>query len=193
MKLWYAVLRDREDNDWGYGSYDRKEAEKMALDMGAEAYIAVIEDGDNPICVEEIDQEDFGMKTMYAIRDIPYDYDIENEDYDHHIFEADNMEAITTELIRIGADDEHYSIEEYRGDADGEFFEGSDYDTPSSFRKRTAAARSVKDICKLAGMTQTAVADRFGIPQRTFGNWCTGSRECPSYVKMMMQELLNLI
>ena len=27
------------------------------------------------------------MKTMYAIRNIPYDYDIENEATDFHIFE----------------------------------------------------------------------------------------------------------
>ena len=129
---------------------------------------------------------------MYAILDVPYDYDFENESYDHHIFEADNMEAINAELIRIGADDEHYSIEEYRVDEDGEFYDGSDYDTPSSFRRRTALARSVKDICKMAKMTQTAVADYFGIPQRTFGNWCTGVNECPDYTRMMMQELLGL-
>ena len=132
------------------------------------------------------------MKTMYAIRNIPYDYDIENEATDFHIFEADNMEDITAELIRIGADNDHYSVEEYRVDEDGEFYDGSDFDTPSNFRKRTAAQRSVKDICRMAGMTQTAMADYFSIPQRTFGNWCTGTRECPEYTKLMMQELLGL-
>lgn len=132
------------------------------------------------------------MKLWYAVRNIPYDYDIENEATDFHIFEADNMEAITAELIRIGADDERYSVEEYRVDEDGEFFDGSDYDTPSNFRKRTASQRSVKDICRMAGMTQTAMADYFSIPQRTFGNWCTGSRECPEYTKLMMQEILGL-
>lgn len=131
------------------------------------------------------------MKTMYAILDVPYNYDFSN-DIDHHIFEADNMESINAELIRIGADDAHYSVEEYRVDDDGEFFEGSDYDTTSNFRERTAAQRSVKDICRMAGMSQNAVADHFGIPRRTFGNWCTGERECPEYTKMMMQELLGL-
>ncbi len=115
MKLWYAVLRDREDNDWGYGSRERTKAEKMAMDMeSAEAYIAVIEDGDVPICVEEIQQDDFIIN------------------------------------------------------------------------------RSVKEICKMAGMSQNAMADYFGIPRRTLGNWCTGERECPEYTKMMMQELLGL-
>ena len=162
MRLWYAVMEDRNDTDWGYGSYDRQEAEKMALEMGPEAYIAVINNEGDPVCVEEISQEDFGMKTMYAIRDVAYDYDMTDEPTDHHIFEADNMEDITAELIRIGADNDHYSIEEYRVDADGEFYE------------------------------QTAMADYFSIPQRTFGNWCTGTRECPEYTKLMMQELLGL-
>lgn len=192
MKLWYAVMEDRNDTDWGYGSYDRKEAEKMALEMGPDAYIAVINNEGDPVCVEEISQEDFGMRTKYAIRDIPYDYDMTDEPTDHHIFEADNMEAVNAELIRIGADDEHYSVEEYRVNEDGEFYDGSDYDTPSNFRKRTASQRSVKDICRMAGMSQNAMADRFWIPRRTFGNWCTGARECPEYTKLMIQELLGL-
>lgn len=132
------------------------------------------------------------LKTMYAILDVNIHYDFTNDDDDHIIYKADNMEAINAELIRIGADDEHYSIEEYRVDEDGEFYDGSDYDTPSNFRKRTAAARTLKQICKMAGMTQTAIADRFCIPQRTFGNWCTEVRECPEYTKLMMQELLGL-
>lgn len=132
------------------------------------------------------------MKTMYAILDVNIHYDFTNDDDDHIVFKSDNMEAINAELTRIGADDEHYSIEEYHVNEDGEFYDGSDYNTPSNFRKRTASQRSVKDICKMAGMTQTAMADYFSIPQRTFGNWCTGTRECPEYTKLMMQELLGL-
>ena len=51
---WYAVLMDADDNDWGTGSHDRDEAMGMAIRMGAER-IAVIEEGDDPICVEEIE------------------------------------------------------------------------------------------------------------------------------------------
>lgn len=58
-KLWYAVLRDEGDTDWGTGSYDLGEAKQMATGMGADAYIAVIEEGSDPICVEEIKQEEF--------------------------------------------------------------------------------------------------------------------------------------
>ena len=59
MKYWYAVMRDRDDDDWGYGSYNLDEAKQMARNYGDEAYIAVIDEGDNPVCVEEILQGDF--------------------------------------------------------------------------------------------------------------------------------------
>lgn len=53
-KIWYAVMRDRDDNDWGYGSFDLEEAKKMARDLGGDAYIVVIDDGDDPVAIEEI-------------------------------------------------------------------------------------------------------------------------------------------
>ena len=59
QKLWYAVMRDREDDDWGYGSYDIEEAKQMlAEEESGEAYIAVIAEGENPVCVDEILRED---------------------------------------------------------------------------------------------------------------------------------------
>jgi hypothetical protein len=58
-KLWYAVMRDREDDDWGYGSHDIDEAKQMLTEEeSGEAYIAVIEEGENPVCVDEILRED---------------------------------------------------------------------------------------------------------------------------------------
>lgn len=57
-KMWYAVLRDSDDNDWGTGSNDLTEAMQMARKMRAEgdqdAYIAVIDDGIDPVCVDTI-------------------------------------------------------------------------------------------------------------------------------------------
>lgn len=48
-RLWYAVMRDREDNDWGYGSYDLDEAKAMARKMrdngNEDAYIDIVNDG----------------------------------------------------------------------------------------------------------------------------------------------------
>lgn len=59
-KLWYAVMRDLEDSDWGTGSYDLDEARakvnELREDGYTDAYIAVIDmhnEGD-PVCVEEI-------------------------------------------------------------------------------------------------------------------------------------------
>lgn len=53
---WYAVEMDEEDNDWGTGSYDYKEAVAMAERMGAR-YIAVIDlsGGDGGVCDKVID------------------------------------------------------------------------------------------------------------------------------------------
>lgn len=193
MKLWYAVLRDGEDNDWGYGSENRRKAESMAVNMGPDAYIAVIDTEGDPICVEEIEQSDFSIKKEYAI--ISHNIEDAPLNTEDTFFESQDPEEIIRKLNDLeegGEDMNNYSIEEYTVDEDGDFVDGSDFDTVSNFRKRTAAARSVKDICKMAKMTQTAIADYFSIPQRTFGNWCTGSRECPEYTKLMMQEILGL-
>ena len=55
-----------------------------------------------------------------------------------------------------------------------------------------AAHRSVKDICRDAGMTQRALAEHFAIPLHTVNNWCMEIRTCPAYTRMMMQESLGL-
>ena len=61
MKLWYAVMRDREDTDWGYGSYSRDEAFRMLeerLEDFPDASIGVVEMGNDPICVDILHMED---------------------------------------------------------------------------------------------------------------------------------------
>ena len=56
MNTWYAVMADREDNDWGYGSHDLAEAKQMLKDAEyTDGYIAVIE---NDVCVEELTQDE---------------------------------------------------------------------------------------------------------------------------------------
>lgn len=65
-KYWYAVMQDREDNDWGTGSFDLDDAKEMCRKY-PEGYIAVIDGGydeggnetTDPICINEIEQEDF--------------------------------------------------------------------------------------------------------------------------------------
>lgn len=66
MKKWYAVMTDREDNDWGTGSFTLSEATKMCKEINNEnerngftrdGYIAVIDNStDNPVCIEELDE-----------------------------------------------------------------------------------------------------------------------------------------
>lgn len=56
-RLWYAVMTGPNDSDWGTGSSIREEAITMArnnLDIYPEGYVAVIEEGPSPICIEEI-------------------------------------------------------------------------------------------------------------------------------------------
>lgn len=56
---WYAVMRDCDDQDWGYGSYDLDEAKEMC-EKYPEGYIAVIDNStDNPVCIEEMHQDEF--------------------------------------------------------------------------------------------------------------------------------------
>ena len=52
---------------------------------------------------------------------------------------------------------------------------------------------TVREICTAANLTQSALAARFGIPQRTVENWCTGSRACAPYIRRMMMECLGLL
>ena len=81
---WYAVMRDHSDDDWGTGSFDQVEAEKMVvnnLDAYPEGFLAVIE---NDSCVEEIEQEDFSPVNCYAARIIKaHDWEEAQDDLDH--------------------------------------------------------------------------------------------------------------
>lgn len=57
--IWYAVMKDRDDTDWGTGTQDRQKAIEMAKswrqDGFLDAYIAVIDiSGNEPMCIEEI-------------------------------------------------------------------------------------------------------------------------------------------
>ena len=51
-RLWYAVMADRDDTDWGYGSHDRAIALRMIHDLdNPDAYVAII---DGNVCIGEI-------------------------------------------------------------------------------------------------------------------------------------------
>lgn len=59
--------------------------------------------------------------------------DVLDGDYDV-VFKNQYPEYILSELIML--DDDNYTVEEYMVDDDGEFLEGSDYDTVENFKKR---------------------------------------------------------
>lgn len=50
---------------------------------------------------------------------------------------------------------------------------------------------TIKEICEKYGLSQTALAKRFGIPLRTIQDWHGGRRTPPDYVVAMMVELLE--
>lgn len=52
--------------------------------------------------------------------------------------------------------------------------------------------KSVKDVADDAGISQRALARRFGIPYRTMEEWGRGFNKCPAYLVIMMQECLGL-
>ena len=58
-KLWYAIQIGADDNDWGYGFETMEEAEANAQEIAQDhpedlVRIAVIEEGNDPICIDEI-------------------------------------------------------------------------------------------------------------------------------------------
>lgn len=58
-KLWYAIQIGADDNDWGYGFETMEEAEAKAQEIAQDhpedlVRIAVIEEGNDPVCIDEI-------------------------------------------------------------------------------------------------------------------------------------------
>ena len=54
---WFALMTGPDDQDWGTGTHDKEEAIARLREMRADypdAYIAVIMEGRDPVCVDEI-------------------------------------------------------------------------------------------------------------------------------------------
>ena len=51
--------------------------------------------------------------------------------------------------------------------------------------------RTIRELCREHGLTQKALAERFGIPLRTVEDWSTGKRTPPDYVVRMIQTILK--
>jgi hypothetical protein len=56
-------------------------------------------------------------------------------------------------------------------------------------------AMTVPEILSASGLNMTQLSTRFSIPYRTVQHWCTEGpehRECPAYIRLMMQEILKI-
>ena len=54
-----------------------------------------------------------------------------------------------------------------------------------------AATRPVREIVTATGQSQAAFAERLCIPLRTVEDWCRSLRECPVYVRLLIQQALG--
>lgn len=50
---------------------------------------------------------------------------------------------------------------------------------------------TIKEMLERSGWTQKRFAEYFGIPYRTVQNWVAGTRECPDYVRILLQYKLE--
>lgn len=71
MSIWYALMKDRDDTDWGTGTYDKQEAietiKSWRQDVYPDAYIAVIDES-GPVCIDEITDFDEEERTMITVQ-----------------------------------------------------------------------------------------------------------------------------
>ena len=56
-----------------------------------------------------------------------------------------------------------------------------------------AVHRPVREIVAASGLTQAAFGERYCIPRRTVEDWCRGARECPVYVRLLLQRAEGLL
>lgn len=54
-KCWFAVQKDCEDSEWGFGSYDYDEAYEMAVRNGCSQIAVIDESGNEPMCIDVIE------------------------------------------------------------------------------------------------------------------------------------------
>lgn len=50
---------------------------------------------------------------------------------------------------------------------------------------------SIKEIRKLTDLSQSAFGQMYNIPLRSIQNWESGSRECPIYVKQLLERAVK--
>lgn len=94
-KTWYAVLKDREDNDWGTGSYDKEEAFEKAKGMDAQ-FLGVIK---NEECTGLI------KVYTYSVQHCTREYSAKTHEFRHFEgLEEEERNEYVRELLKSAGD-----------------------------------------------------------------------------------------
>lgn len=118
MAKWYAVMANADDDDWGTGSYCYDEAVCMAHTFGPDAYIAVIEESADKVCVEEIHD----LPEARDLEDIPLNEWNDGELMIFIEFAVQFDEDSMTELIKRANlyDEESGILDRWQAESDGQ-------------------------------------------------------------------------
>ena len=98
MALWYAVMQDAEDNDWGYGSENLIAAKAKAQNCGDEAYIVVIENGKDPVAVDEIHDLEITDEEIREVAEKLATGDWNSSDFHFSVGDIDRILAVMAEI-----------------------------------------------------------------------------------------------
>lgn len=102
---WYAVMQDNQDTDWGYGSKDMVVAKAMAQNIGGDAYIVVVEDGDDPVAVDEIRDLEISDEEIREVAEklVAGEWDPDDRDIiqSKFYFSDDDMDRILATMEEI--------------------------------------------------------------------------------------------
>lgn len=94
-KTWYAVLKDREDNDWGTGSYDKEEAYEKAKGMVAQ-FLGVIKSEE---CTDLI------KVYTYSVQHCTREYSAKTHEFRHYEgLEEEERNEYVRELLKSEGD-----------------------------------------------------------------------------------------
>lgn len=96
--MWYAVMQNAEDNDWGYGSENIIVAKAKAQNCGDEAYIVVIENGKDPVAVDEIHDLEITDEEIREVAEKLAAGDWNSSDFHFSVRDIDRILAAMAEI-----------------------------------------------------------------------------------------------
>lgn len=108
------------------------------------------------------------MATMYRVMEGSIEeLTTTRWDFPVEIFEDKDPAEVVGFIQRSCLTDDRYSVEIYEADENGDFVQGSDFDTPSNFCERYGIRAARKE----ARMSVRETAALLGIPTRTLEEW----------------------